>query len=58
MRVTKDILYRNSLVKSKELIGKEKLNQIVANIKAEKLKKLANELLVKDRLTRLSINLG
>lgn len=58
MRVTKDILYRNSLVKPKELTGKEKLGQIVANIKAEKLKKLANELLVKDRLSRLSIKLG
>lgn len=37
MRVTKDILYRNSLVKPKELTGKEKLGQIVANIKAEKI---------------------
>lgn len=58
MRITKSIFARNALVKPKVLTAKEKISQIVADIEAEKLKKLANSLLAKERLTRLTTKLG
>lgn len=58
MTVTEKILYRNSLVKPRELSGKEKLEQVLIDLRSTKLKAILNERLSKERLIRLTTKLG